>query len=154
MTYFEQQLIELRDYAGQKDYVYQQLSLARQFIRSNLEHPITVDHAAGAACFSKYHFIRLFKSVYHCTPHEYLTDLRIEKAKQLLLEGQTIGQVCYSVGFSSHSSFKLLFKRYTRHTPYSFSQKMKRSGSTKAIAVSPFLLYYKKSNFRARVDTD
>jgi len=78
---------------------------------------------AGEAFFSKFHFIRLFKKTYNQTPHQYLTLVRIEKAKLLLQTEVAVADVCFSVGFDSISSFTGLFKRITSTTP-SFYQKL------------------------------
>jgi AraC-like DNA-binding protein len=39
---------------------------------------------------SKYHFIRLFKRYYGCTPHQYLKEVRVRKAKKLIQNGMTV----------------------------------------------------------------
>ena len=111
MTYYEQQVKEIGARFEQKEYLYSQLNEAKSFIHANFSQTITIGHIASAACFSKFHFLRLFKSVYQCTPHEYMTGLRIKKAKQLLQEGYTTGEVCETVGYSSMGTFKLLFKK-------------------------------------------
>lgn len=148
MTVYEQHIISIREQYFQKDYMYCQLDLARRFMKIHFAQAITIDEAAAAACFSKYHFLRLFKSVYNCTPHAYLTQIRIEKAKQLLREDTNIEEVCFSIGFISINSFKSLFKRYTRQTPNAYRQSKKINQTQQAYPLSPFLDYYKKSNFR------
>src|SRR5438477_396937 len=78
---------------------------------------------ADEAFFSKFHFLRLFKNAYRRTPHQYLTLVRIQKAKELLKNKNTsASQVCFDVGFESITSFTSLFKRHTRFTPASFQK--------------------------------
>jgi AraC-like DNA-binding protein len=86
-----------------------------------------LDNIADEAFFSKFHFIRLFKTVYKKTPHQYLSSIRIEKAQQLLKEGMPVSRACYAVGFESVSSFTGLFKRLTGQTPaaYQLQQQQK-----------------------------
>ncbi|MBL7707724.1 MAG: helix-turn-helix transcriptional regulator, partial [Chitinophagaceae bacterium] len=52
------------------------------------------------------------------TPHQYLTQTRIEAAKLLLAkEGISITDVCTMIGFESLASFSLLFRKQSGHTP-------------------------------------
>jgi AraC-like DNA-binding protein len=75
-----------------------------------------------------------------------MTGLRIKKAKQLLQEGYTTGEVCETVGYSSMGTFKLLFKKHTRHTPHGYRQHIKRNNSeTHSLTVSLFFKFYKKA---------
>jgi AraC-like DNA-binding protein len=106
-----------------KVYLYRRIVQAKLFIDSNYANAIELDNIANEAFFSKFHFIRLFKKIYNLTPHQYLTSVRIEKAKQLLQTDVPIADVCFSVGFDSISSFTGLFKRITLNTP-SFYQKL------------------------------
>jgi AraC-like DNA-binding protein len=101
-------------------YLYRRLVQAKLFIDSHFSIAINVDNIADEAYFSKFHFIRLFKKTYGRTPHQYLTWVRIEKAKYLLKTGAPIADVCFAVGFESISSFTGLFKRTVRQTPYNY----------------------------------
>jgi len=100
-----------------KIYLYRRVVQAKLFIDNNYANAIELDNIAGEAFFSKFHFIRLFKKIYNQTPHQYLTSVRIEKAKLLLQTKIAVADVCFSVGFDSISSFTGLFKRLTAFTP-------------------------------------
>lgn len=92
---------------------------------------ISLDTIADEAFFSKFHFIRLFKSIYSRTPHQYLTTVRIEKAKKLLCRGLPVADVCYEVGFDSVTSFAGLFKRLVKLAPATYQKKeLKRLADT------------------------
>ena len=96
--------------------------------------PITLNNITGEAFFSKYHFIRTFSKIYGFTPHQYLKNIRLEKAKQLLKDGVSIADVCIAVGFESKSSFAGLFKKATRETPAAFHQKhFERNNEMKSV---------------------
>jgi len=70
------------------------------------------------ACFSPYHFLRVFRQVFKKTPHQYLTQRRIEKAKHLLSHSNlTVTEVCFLVGFESLGSFSTLFHHYVGQPP-------------------------------------
>lgn len=105
-----------------KVYLYKRIVQAKLFIDEHFSEGIELDNIADEACFSKFHFIRLFKSVYGKTPHQYLTRVRIEKAKLLLQQGISITDTCYSVGFESLTSFATLFKLYTKRSPSAYQQ--------------------------------
>ena len=100
-----------------KVYLYRRVVQAKLFIDNNYGSAIDLDNIATEASFSKFHFIRLFKKIYDRTPHQYLTSVRIEKAKLLLQTEIAVAEVCFSVGFDSISSFTGLFKRITSATP-------------------------------------
>jgi AraC-like DNA-binding protein len=112
----------------QKVYLYRRIVLAKLFIDCNYSSNIPLDVIADESFLSKFHFIRLFKKIYAQTPHQYLTSVRIERAKQLLQNNVAISEVCHEVGFESISSFTGLFKRVVRKTPsaYQFEQKRMR----------------------------
>jgi len=100
-----------------KLYLYRRVVQAKLFIDRKYEENIDVGEIAGEACYSKFHFIRAFKGIYGQTPHQYLTAVRLEKAKELLEAEMSVTETCHSVGFESLGSFIGLFKRRTGLTP-------------------------------------
>src|SRR5471030_2310888 len=100
-----------------KIYLYRRIVYAKLFIDRNFAEKIDLNNIADEAFFSKFHFIRLFNTIFKKTPHQYLSHVRIEKAKDLLKTEMSVTQVCYAVGFESPSSFTGLFKRVTGQTP-------------------------------------
>jgi AraC-like DNA-binding protein len=122
MTFYEQQVLYLKNKFLPKDHLCEKIISAKRFIDENFSNRINLDIIAAEACISKFHFLRLFKSLYGRTPHQHLTEIRIEKAKQLLRSGFSVADTCFLTGFESVSSFKALFKKSTRLTP-SFYQK-------------------------------
>lgn len=103
-----------------KIYLYRRVVSAKLFIDTHFAEKIDLNNIADEAAFSKFHFIRLFHSVYGKTPHQYLSAVRIEKARQLLSGELSITNVCYAVGFDSITSFTGLFKRFTGQTPAAY----------------------------------
>jgi AraC-like DNA-binding protein len=72
--------------------------------------PVSLPDVAAQANLSPYHFLRVYKRTYGETPHEFLTRLRIERAKRLLAKGShNVTEACFEVGFSSLGSFSNLF---------------------------------------------
>lgn len=73
---------------------------------------------ANASNISEVYFRRLFKEVYNVSPHQYLLDIRIKRAKQLLAENiYSITSVSNQCGFSSVYHFCRVFKQTTGQTP-------------------------------------
>ena len=118
-----------------KVYLYRRIVYAKLFIDDHFAEDIDLDNIAGEAFFSKFHFIRLFSSIYQKTPHQYLSYTRIEKAKQLLANGLPAVQACYAVGFESVSSFTGLFKRMTGQTPSVY--RLQQQEKVKQMAETP-----------------
>jgi len=100
-----------------KLYLYRRIVQAKLFIDRHYAEPIDLAQIADEACFSRFHFSRLFKSSYGKTPHLYLTKVRLDNAQQLLAKGATVSEVCFSVGFDSSTSFAALFKKHFGVSP-------------------------------------
>jgi AraC-like DNA-binding protein len=90
---------------------------SKLYIDEHFDEAIDLDNIADEASFSKFHFIRLFKKIYQCTPHQYLIKVRIEKAKYFLKQDLAVGDVCHRIGFESITSFSTLFKNATGESP-------------------------------------
>jgi AraC-like DNA-binding protein len=104
-----------------KIYLYRRIVQAKLYMDEHFHEDINLDMIAGAAYFSNFHFIRLFRQAYNRTPHQYLIFLRIGKAKELLREqNQSVPDTCIEVGFESVTSFTSLFKRATGFTPAAY----------------------------------
>ena len=139
-----------------KQYLYRQIVRAKLFIDGHYSSPIDLDRISESACFSKFHFVRLFRSVYRKTPHQYLTSVRIEKAEERLARGSSVKQACFAVGFESVSSFTSLFKRHKGMTPAEFQRA--RNALSREVASKPLKFvpncfaekkgWTKNSNFR------
>lgn len=103
-----------------RQYLYRRVVRAKLYIDANYAKPIDLSAVSDEACFSKFHFTRLFKEIYGSTPHQYLTHVRVERAKLILAAGETVAKACFDVGFDSISSFTGLFKRRVGITPAAY----------------------------------
>jgi AraC-like DNA-binding protein len=116
-----------------KAYLYKRIVQAKLFVDRHFNEYMDLDNIADEAYFSKYHFIRLFKSIYGKTPHQYLIAVRVEKAKLYLQQGLPVKEVTWLVGFDSLSSFTGLFKKYTGYAPAEWQKaSLERLGAVKA----------------------
>ncbi len=92
-----------------------------KYIQNSYYQPLTLDFLSTFSGFSKPHLIRLFNKYLGCSPKEYITQLRIENAKNLL-ETTTIPAIKIGamVGIENGSYFGSLFKERTGMSPGQF----------------------------------
>ena len=84
-----------------------------------IQHPFAKTSELAKQCrISEVYFRRIFTSCYNMTPKQFLIDIRINKAKQLLSEGALkINAVAVKCGFSNQYHFCRIFKERTGLTP-------------------------------------
>jgi AraC-like DNA-binding protein len=98
--------------------LYRRIVSAKLYIDEHYHEPIGLEVISRNACLSRFHFHRLFTRVYKITPHQYLTQKRIDKAKDLLQQADvSVTEVCNNVGFESLGSFSVLFKKEIGFAP-------------------------------------
>jgi AraC-like DNA-binding protein len=104
--------------------VYKKIVAAKVFIDTNFQEPIDLSRLSREACLSRYHFHRLFTRIYQKTPHQYLTQKRIEQARQWLAKDhRSITEICNHIGFESIGSFSALFKKEIGYAPRDYREK-------------------------------
>lgn len=112
------------------------------FIDRNFAQTIDLDTLSAEACVSKFHFIRAFKKTYNKTPHQYLGQKRMDKAKEMLKAGKlSIYEVCLRVGFESRQTFTSKFRQHTGLTPAGYRREeleRKLIGQTEPAQMIPF----------------
>jgi len=123
--------------------VLSRLSRAREFIDHCYDHPLNLDQISSKACFSRYHFLRLFRQAFNKTPHQYLIERRMEKAKELLGSADVrVTDVCFEVGFQSLGSFSALFHKHVGHAPVAYREKVRQSQEAQRRVPGCFLVMY------------
>ncbi|MGG1554133.1 response regulator [Paenibacillus ferrarius] len=96
-------------------------SLIEQRYAENLQ----VGDLAGEVFLSTTYLCLLFKQETGETINEYMTKVRIEKAKEMLKDpGTKFYEVCYAVGYSDPSYFSKIFKKYTGYSPSTFREQV------------------------------
>ena len=97
-----------------------------EYIRSHFGNPeISNSRLASMTNISEVYFRKLFVKTLSITPHEYIVNLRIEKAKQMLLEGKNVSETAFACGFSNLYYFSGAFKRSVGVSP---SEYVKQNG--------------------------
>lgn len=117
----------LREYSSErkpteKRYVYgltnRKLTLVLDLIENDLAEDLSLKVLANAAGLSEYHFLRMFKQSTGYTPHQYVINQRIERARELLKKtDMSITEIAYLLGFSTPAHFTHHFRRKTGFTP-------------------------------------
>jgi AraC-like DNA-binding protein len=87
---------------------------------------ISLENLSKKANLSKYHFCRSFKKSTGMTPMQFVTSLRINRAKELLRrKNNNISRIAIEVGFNDFSNFIRHFKKHTGVTPKTFRSSFK-----------------------------
>ncbi|MGJ7034550.1 response regulator [Anoxybacillus eryuanensis] len=93
------------------------------FLQENYCYDVTLEEVAKYVHLTPYYFSKLFKKETGQTFIDYVTHLRIEKAKQLMCdEGLTVKEACYRVGYKDPNYFSRVFKKVTNMTPTQYRQ--------------------------------
>lgn len=99
------------------DYYPASLLRALDFIHQHLTEELS-NQTVSEACFvSPSYLNRIFRKYLHCTPHDYILSCRLAHARNLLSQGCTVTEACYSSGFRDSSSFGSIFKKHTGMLP-------------------------------------
>ncbi len=94
------------------------VSKMQEFIHANYMTPITTNDVSSAVFLSSSYANQCFNAECNCTIHEYITNCRIMKAKELLAQTDTkICSVAELVGYNGKTSFYLAFKRNVGVSP-------------------------------------
>lgn len=93
-------------------------------VMANLHNDLTLGQLAALINVTPQHLCRLFQSVLGTTPLNYLTTLRVSRAKTLLIDDPSlpVNEIARQVGFQSHSYFTAVFRRREGKTPVEFRE--------------------------------
>lgn len=114
-------------FIGHKQHDDKDVLKTQEYIESNFQDKISIEHLANMASVSKRNFIRRFKNATHHTPLEYVQKVKIEAAKRMF-ESESIGvnDVMYTIGYSDSKSFRELFRRFTGLSPNDYKLRYNR----------------------------
>jgi AraC family transcriptional regulator len=97
------------------------LRRAMEYINDSLREDLTLERISDELAMSPYRFARGFKQAAGLTPHRYVIQCRMERAKSLLRETElSITEIAYDIGYANQSHFSVVFHRFTGQTPRSY----------------------------------
>jgi AraC family transcriptional regulator len=92
-----------------------------EYLHGSFAEEISLDGLALVAGLSPNYFLHAFRQTTGQTPHRYLTELRIAKARELLHDPyRSIVDISLAVGFSSQSHLTTVFRRFVKTTPAAY----------------------------------
>ncbi len=103
-----------------------QLCRVRDWMRDCFEEPLRLDDLSAEASLTSWHFLRAFRDTFGETPHDFMTRIRLERAKELLtVTNRSVTEICFDVGFTSLGSFSTLFRRQVGLSPAQFRRQVR-----------------------------
>jgi AraC-like DNA-binding protein len=106
-----------------------QLDIAESFLRTSLAEGASMDELAFAAGMSKYRLAREFKSAYGLSPHAYLLNLRINRAKAMLKSGTSPVETALACGFCDQSHLNHVFGSIVGIPPAAYTRSSAQEGA-------------------------
>jgi AraC family transcriptional regulator len=103
--------------------LYRRLLLGREYMHSHVSGPLSLESVARAAGVSPFHFHRGFTHAFEQTPHTYVTELRLARARGMIEDGSRVIDACLEAGFSSPSTFSKLFRSRYGEAPSAVRRK-------------------------------
>lgn len=92
-----------------------------EYIQTNLDRPISLDKLADIACFSPYHFHRIFSGMIGESLRSYIKRLRLERAAVTLKRSdERVTDIALNAGFATHESFTRAFNSMFGISPLAF----------------------------------
>jgi AraC-like DNA-binding protein len=111
---------------------------ARAYIAGHQADAITLDQVAAAMHVSTYYFCKMFKKATGVTFTDYLGRVRIEKAKNLLVNPHLrVSEIAYEIGFQSLTHFNRVFKAVVGESPTRYRQALAVKGSSRGSKLAP-----------------
>jgi AraC family transcriptional regulator len=84
----------------------------RNYLAANCHLEVDNDALARMASYSPWHFIRAFRAAYRQTPHAYLVEQRLRRARRLLRSSPlAIAEIALASGFENRCAFSRLFRQ-------------------------------------------
>jgi AraC family transcriptional regulator len=104
--------------------LFKRLSQARECIHSNYASPLPLESMAEKAQLNRQHFLRMFRDCFGSTPHQYLIEVRLAAARELLADTtEPVAAICRMTGFESPPSFSNLFRSKFGASPTAYRLK-------------------------------
>jgi AraC family transcriptional regulator len=108
--YKQLQDIPVLKYSAKKD-IYRRVQRGRELIDRQFCSDISAEDIAQHATMSQFHFSRIFKSIYSQSPYQYILNKRLDLAKRMLCDKESVSTIALETGFSDVYSFSKAFKK-------------------------------------------
>jgi AraC-like DNA-binding protein len=95
-----------------KEYDIEKIELAKTLVEQNMQNPCSLIELAHQVGLNDFKLKKGFKALYGKTVFGYLYQLRMEKARRLLLEDKKVADIAYEVGYKNAQHFAAAFKKY------------------------------------------
>lgn len=110
------------------------------WMKKNIKNQISNELLAEKLGLNVRTFSRRFKKALNTTPNQYLQELRVQEAKELLITtNKSFNEITFDVGFFNESSFRKLFKKQTSLNPSEFRKKYKQTIKNNYILSSTYV---------------
>ena len=103
--------------------------ILQAYIEHHLAEDLTMKRLAGVCGYSVSFLSHHFKEAFGCAPHQYVFRKRMEKAKELLVEGRSVKETAIDLGFYDMFHFSKTFKKRFGAPPSAFRASAMRSRS-------------------------
>jgi AraC family transcriptional regulator len=115
----QQQMPALK--SSTKKEIIQRLLMATDYIYTFYDRKISLEELAQACCLSKFHFLRLFKIAFKKTPYQFMNEVRVLRAQQLLSKSRLeVKEIAHLTGFDSAATFSRMFYNQSGLYPTQF----------------------------------
>lgn len=106
---------------GTQQEIYKRICTVRDILHSTFAENLELEQLGRMTALSVPQLIRQFRAVFHCTPHQYLTRIRLEHAQHLLKDSHyPVQDITWMCGFENASAFGRLFKQWQQLSPFAY----------------------------------
>lgn len=110
---------------GKAGYEHHTIRKVREYLHDAWAEPVTLEDLMQVSGLSRSHLVRVFRDTVGMPPHQYLTVIRLNHAKELIRRGEPVSQVAMMCGFTDQSHLSRHFKRVFGVTPGDFAKNTK-----------------------------
>ena len=128
----------LRRESGHERNTADKIGYALDYIREHFNEEIVINDLAARLDMSPGYFSSMFKKEVHQSTMQYITGLRIERAREYLERtDQSVAVIAKSVGYEDSQYFFRVFKKATGMTPLQYRQSLKKAAGKPPLGASP-----------------
>jgi AraC family transcriptional regulator len=97
-----------------REEILRRMLIVSDYIHAHLNEDLSLEQLASIGCFSKFHFLRLFKIAFNKTPYKFINEERVVMGRQMIERTRLgINEIAHSLGFTNPSSFSRMFFNQT-----------------------------------------